>query len=414
MDYRLFREMIHPSIIDRARIYWAILPHQDFFEIYLTPSRMIIKSHVDFSFLQDVERSYDESKVFIPPGYDHLSAKDLPYNSRLLADFCRCERIVATIITVREHQNYFLFLSLTNDQELLNLWNSYRDGRLFRSVIISSSCLLSLMERIPWPDRESYHLEPDDRIRVVFRAITRDDYERIVNDLRGEEIGFFRVPWIIQDLHEAYGLLQFFTGDLFPLVGTDRVYFRGKFQITLRSLTEIPTEGVEVISQEAFSEMTFFRKASLIQGRGGHWYSALDLVRLKKDPMTREDLIGYKLTGPEIFLKGFPYTTETPELICTQNLRAKCTGSQNEEEVVFWITYQNRREEIWRVPMLNNTGDAINTIVHLWSMGKLFRMPCHYQDLVLMLTPGVIYLFEQPIQTAEELGKILEKLVCMD
>lgn len=435
-----FRGYVQPNPIQRAKIYRAINicskdKKTNNFLVFASTFGLIIKYRGD-----PPEKKFDhylsqsDNYVFVPDKCDQLDMYDYTYYRRLISDFCTNEHIPGEIVSNSEQDNRFLFISLI--QPLDNIkqkWNEYILGGVYRSFTISPEKLASCFQVFPWEERIGFKIKSN-LIEVTVKSHSRDDFQSKIAKLKvtHERWESVDLDMIIQDEHEAFGVARILAHicSILPLIKTNRIYVCNPEKDTIERIQKaiksfdvsgVSTEGLEIFSQDPYENMSFFRKASLIEVPDSVWYSFLDLYQSRpNDPHTRKELsldfldsIDKELksiTGP--FLYGFPPIRFEPNLITkTSDPSAGYLNSFGKTPTIsFYIqlvtsnsdsSYKSELYFFWQIPDLRETKyasitmEAIQTLASKWSDRSIFQDVINSRDIHLIFLPKALYVFEK-------------------
>lgn len=432
-----FQGYFRPSIIEKAKIYRAINlcsknKKNNNFIVFTTGEGLIIKYRGNpptMEFEKYLEQS--NSYVFIPNKCDRLNIYDYAYYRRLLSDFCVREHIQGELIANLEQDNQFLFISLEQPSNSIERkWDEYISGGVNREFTISPDNLVSCFQIFPWEERVKFKIKTN-CIKITIKNKSLDDFQAKISMLQRSR----RYNWkpvdldnIIQDEHEAFGVSCILSkfGPILPLVGTNRIYIDSKdenisllIQNAIRSfnISKIPTDGLEIFTQEYFNDMSLFRKASLIQIPDSTWYSILHLYQNKPiDPHTRKEFTDEfkaklnkevrSITGP--FMNGFPPTKFDPQLITKTSDPShgylNSFGSTSVISFYVQLAIPNMKDSLyffWQIPDLRETKyasitmEALQILITKWSDGSIFNNEVNFADVYLIFSPKALYVFEK-------------------
>jgi len=419
-----FRGYIRPDIETRAKIYRAIdilnLRHKQANFINLnTPYGLVIK-HSQCEDTWSFDSEYDEltawdanDVVFVPKGYDSLQSDKFGWHRRLLNCFVKDCELIARIIMNTECDRYFLFLSFPLPglyPDVGELWKDYIQGGLTYFIQLSSIYLVpacqifSFTERLLWiVDGELIYL----KVRVKSK---RDFQDRLRCLQRSDPVPLLKIllSETLQNENSGFGLLRLIKGDsqkCIPIIGTPWVYADQPIQISSRrnNLEGVSEEEIEAYSQDSFSSMDSYRKAGLIKGPSGKWFSFLELYQgARIDPTNREeftsefnaeiDQIFHQIKDGigEDFLNGFPPRKLEPELIV----------KSDQDMIDFYLRTEEGDTWIWQIPNMENTihvpvvESALMIMAAMWANRKLFSNSWFRSDPLLMLNPIALEIFE--------------------
>ena len=362
--YRGFRL---PSVLERAQIYRAVYECVSKTFLFITPSGIIIKTDQP-----DLELDLSRP-VFVPPGYDLLEKYTYLYACRLLNRFIADEAIPGKALLVGKT---FLFIALDCDMDCTLSWSQYIAGGVSRTVKFPPDKLWTFLEIFPWSCRETAEvIEKEIKFSVKLDLLRLRTSLEALERGRSVDLKYIEIGEILEN-EEAFGIIRSTSSVVIPLVGTSRVYYLSSQDPPV--FTDPPSvdeEGHETFTLEKFSEMSKFRKASLIRAPSGHFYSLLHLSNQTVDPLTRDrfpesflETIKQEISkcqGP--FLTGYPPTKVTPQLEI----------KEHNSEIKFYIAL-TETSLFWTIPDLRNTDyelftiHAIQLIMQKWADRSLF------------------------------------------
>jgi hypothetical protein len=426
-----------PDKIKRAQIYrslYLICEKDNLlknFIVHNTDDGMIIKSCLDSSdFIPEFDKYMIDGNnyVFIPNNCDKLDKYNYTYYRRILNNFISNEQIQGKLMRTDEGNSIFLFLLLEDSKyspsELEIKWKQYLEGGVVRKCKITSDKLCSALKVFSWIYRISFKILPDDFIELIVKTPSLREFEnkfQKINETSSVNFKFVDIDNIINNEYEAFGILRILqkkikdVSKIIPLFGTCRIYYQDDINILeiLNEYQEDPSaEGTEIFTQDEFSEMSKFRKASLIKAPSNNLYSFLDLYRNPKkiDPYTREEFsdefikemkdVMNDING--IFMTGFPPIDFNPDLIMIESEPDKIIRT-----ISFHIKIGEDVNPFWIIPDLRNTEyanvtiDAIRILSIKWSDNTLFKKSFPYNNVIpdgdihLLFSPIALYVFEQ-------------------
>lgn len=401
-----YRGYTNLSSVDRAKIYRAIdILGIDKFLVFNSEKGLVIKTRSPV--LERIEDHIsDDRLVFVPDGYDRVSGLDFVYYYRLLKDFRRNVPSIRKCPVIRMNERGSVFICLVMNspptEDLKSLWRNYLSSGPTHELEVPLSKVFGLFRTIPWKHRTTCTVRDD---RLVIRSVglslkQAQDYRTKLARLEDEPV---RLVELSQELdeHEALGLLTLVNDPKkwVPLIGSCFVATLSDEPLPTPPQLEVGV-GVEIFTQEDFSDMSSLKKCSLVQAPSGKWYPLLSLLQSQKyDPLTREEFSESfraelthrldELNGP--LLNEFPPEKQEPQLLVTEHSDCKALS--------FFLMFDGVQTVFWQIPDLRNTEweestiRAINVLTMRWSDHSLFVSSAPRTDPLLMFRPHFLQVF---------------------
>ncbi len=421
-----YRGWIQPDLETRARIYRTIISlnllHPELNFINLNTSYGIVLKHspIEIEIDEEFDRLYEASlgKILVPKGCEMLSQDDFHYYRRLLNCFVSDMELTrwVQVLMNTELNTYVLFLSFTSGHcpsNLGDLWNQYCSGGIEYTIKLQPEHLLSACSAFSWEVRSKWALDSeDDSILLTVRMNSRKQFQKLYSRLVAKEkLIRHDVSEVLQNEDSAFGLLRSLRGPTvaIPIIGTRSVYVdKPVTDIRLSTDISFDQDEVETYSQDKFSEMDPYRKASLVEGPSGKWFSFLNVYQNARriDPTNREDFSseanqeiedvynGISSGIGRAFLTGFPPVKLIPELI--QILRGR--------NIFFYLKTGDTYTWFWEIPDFTDTdyeeiGEyAIEILTKKWSDSSSGLFQSNYvnseADRLLIFSPKALKVFE--------------------
>jgi len=462
-ELNFYRGYLNPSPIERAKVYRALnlacegakISIRNFI-IFTSSSGMVIRvkpstyrdssmDQVDFLF--ELFQKESSGRVFLPEGYDQLDTINYPYYYRLLNLFRKTLTEVSRLIMMQEYDSKMLFLSLGTekkrlesdrdlgrDNDLEKRWRDYLDGTLKRKIWFSPHRIKKILELFPWSLRDHF-MGAERRLGLKVLECFPSSLEEKLVKIR-ESTGDLSLRYLdlgvqIQDERELFGVLLILkeswpdlVKEMIPLMGTSKLIMSYRPEVTEEKIKEaiakfpeldLPPEGVEIYSQDSFSELSKLKKANLVRSsvtRSGNWYSFMDLCQtpLEIDPSTRQPFSEEfknkikqtleQIRGP--VLEGFPPVRPELELFEVTSEDDKSSTSS-----LYIRSSPTQTILFWKFPPCMNDQEFINeakkTIVIKWTDGSLFgpfKETClkYNLELSLIFSPEVYSIFREILE----------------
>jgi len=389
-DYIFLIGYKYPDKQTRASVYSAIYNtvniYPNRYQTFISNIGLTVMYHYKYP---DEKEKYDgyynEGIKFIPPKYDTINIYEIDYYMCLLEEFKKAEQLTGDIIHYEEHQSIFIFFRTNVSIDYDTLWNNFITGNIVRQITIPYNQIFSLYNQIKFYDRLNNKITVDNKIECYFKTDTVEEYDKIKSQLSEENVNYIILDEIINDNNEAYGVCQYFEGDIIPLIGTNRVYVRGSIKFKPIVSKDTPIDGVEIFSQDSFDQMNIYRKSSLTK-INNNWYNILDIVKCSKDPITREDLnTKITLNAPKTFLYGINIEFELSLKFNIDN-----------DEIYMYIN----DVPIWIISKNDQFTDVlINLFIKKWS-DKSILIPNYriYDNPILYFIPKISHIFKSSPQ----------------
>ena len=436
-ELKFFKGYVNPTIIQKAKIYKALdMCSKNIakkFLIFPSSNGVIIKYKGDLPPCEfDIYLNRPDSYVFVPKDCTCLDIYDFTYYRRLLYTFCLKNHIDGDILVENEGEKYFIFVSLVKSVDNIEQkWKYFTTGGVYKTFYIHPDKLESCFHIFKWDERIKFEIISH-AIKVCVKSGSDTKFKWKVIHLKSDTTKRwekYELSEIIQDEYEAFGVCRILSsvGEILPLIGTNVLYIHLDDDRSIEDvsnilkkykLPEIPTDGVEIFSQETFEEMSFYRKLGLIQIPGSTWYLLLDLYQNNPvDPHTCKELTSEfknvinnefeRIRGE--FLRGFPPNRFDPQLLVKTSdpSKGELTFFGNTPTISFYMQIKDiekpddmRNYFFWQIPDLRETEydsstiDAIETLTLKWSDKSIFHNFVNWNDVYLNFVPRALYVFE--------------------
>lgn len=411
------------DIILRTKIYRAVymLEEENFCTLIFSTKEGIIVKYKNIGETNDTddlilkrfnELILEENRVFIPYNTHNVYYERLDAMLRYMNLFVKCEELDNTVVSMKEHDTYIIFLISKDEIEIdrySKMWYEFlNNGGVSRELKMTSEQFVGTIKDIPWKQRIGYTVDEGGVIVSKFWTYVKEEYRSIKEKLcrftDENKYVLLNINENISDHLAAFGVLRRWSNVvkyLFPLEGTSYVIvdMESKDNINvLEEEMEKDEDGSEIFTQIEYNAMNGLQKMGCYEINGIK-FSFLDLIQhiyngSKNNPYNREkleldvitDILNeyFKYSGND-YLYKFPITKVIPEYIMKEDILVR-----------FILTYSDKSSQIWTFPNTCSEDSkylAMESFSKKWSSGSLFRTHfCHPIDIMLLFK-DVVYTF---------------------